>query len=107
MMANSEMLQMQSMLQLDQSQQDRVYNALYDLSLKQMTPAADGTGAPKDINQAFDAKVDALRPILTPDQLQSYQKFIDSQRQMVNSVMGSFTGSVANSAAGPPNGPTP
>ncbi len=107
MMANSEMLQIQSMLQLDQSQQDRVYNALYDLSLKQMTPVADGTGSPKDINQAFDAKVDALRPILTPDQLQSYQKYIDSQRQMVNSMMGSFTGSVANSAAGSPNGPAP
>jgi hypothetical protein len=90
MTANMELMQIQSMLQLDQSQQDRVYSAVYDLTLKQMTPAADGTGAPKDINQAFDAKVDALRPILTPDQLQNYQKFIDSQRQMVNSMMQTF-----------------
>ena len=90
MTANMELMQVQQMLQLDQSQQERVYNALYGLSLKQMTPVADGAGAPKDINQVFDAKVDALRPILTADQLQSYQKFVDSQRQMVNSMMQSF-----------------
>lgn len=97
--ANMELLQMQSALQLTTEQQEQVYNILYDQTLKGITVdrlTADPVG---NWQQQMDARTEALRKVLTPEQLQTYRKQQEAQRQMVNSLMQSFGGSTND--AGP------
>lgn len=94
--ANLELLQMQSALQLTTEQQEQVYNILYDQTLKGL--AAEGGNANRLSNwqQQLTARTDALRGVLTAEQFQVYEKQQAAQRQMVSSWMQSFSGNATN-----------
>jgi hypothetical protein len=40
-----------------------------------------------DWEQTLNAKRDAVRAVLSPDQQQAYDKFVESQREMIKSLM--------------------
>ena len=87
--------QLQQMLRLDQTQQEKVFDALHDVTLNHPIPSTDDPRAAGDFDQIFAARENALRAILTPEQFQSYRKYADSQRQMVSTLMQSFTNAAA------------
>jgi chaperonin cofactor prefoldin len=95
--ANMELLQMQSALQLTTEQQDQVYNILYDQTLKMVSGNNQMplTAWPEQMK----ARTEALRGVLTAEQFQAYEKQQEAQRQMVNGLMQSF-GMGSNSADG-------
>jgi hypothetical protein len=91
--ANLELLQMQSALQLTTEQQEQVYNILYDQILKGIATANRYEGVVIDNTQ----RTDALRGVLTAEQFQAYEKQQAARQQMVHSWMQAFGGST-NSA---------
>lgn len=93
MMANAELMQMQQMLQLTDAQQDEVFRVLYDVSEQRLTeaPQAGHASSPgQALQQMNAAKKEALRKVLTPEQFQSYEKFLKSQEDMIKSMMPAF-----------------
>jgi len=96
--ANMELLQMQTALQLSPEQQEQVYNILYDQTLTSVTGRTGLTTDPVGVwKEQMDAKTEALRKVLTPEQLAAYTKQQEAQRQMISSFMQSF-GNATNSA---------
>ena len=93
LIANSELLQMQQTLGLDQAQQDKVFAALCEQSKTQLAGAQNGTitdtsGNPmKTIDDMFQHKLDALKGVLTDDQFASYKKFQEQQLKMIRSFL--------------------
>lgn len=96
-MANMELLQMQSALQLTTEQQEQVYNILYDQTLKMVS--SNNQMPLTGWQEQMKARAEALRGVLTAEQFQAYEKQQTAQRQMVNSLMQSF-GAGSNSAEG-------
>ena len=93
--ANMELSQIQSTLQLSEDQKDKVFNVLYGQYAQQAgVDGATPSGNPTDIEGQMEAKKAALQSVLTPDQFDTYSKFVDSQKKMINAMMGS-----ANAAA--------
>ncbi len=83
--ANTELLLIQGALQLDPRQQDAMYAALYDFSLRRMDPEDPGFAArPRDPVAALEweaaQKRLALEGVLTPAQLANYQKLQQTYR---------------------------
>jgi hypothetical protein len=70
-MANLQLSTIQGSLQLSDDQKDKVFGALMQT----------GPGA------TDDAKKAALQPLLTPQQFDTYSKYLDSQAEMVKSFM--------------------
>lgn len=96
--ANTELLQMQSTLDLTPEQQDRVYAALYEVSLNQLTgatnpPPGDVSGAAEALQWTMDQKAKALEPVLTPAQLDKYRQQLALQAKVVKDVMSKLEGS--------------
>jgi hypothetical protein len=87
MVANVELSQLQSMLQLTQQQQDQVFQVLYDQAQRNVAQTDGGMQVPPDWDKLLDAKKKALRPVLTAEQLQSYEKFLNAQRDMMKAFM--------------------
>lgn len=91
MMANMELGQIQSMLQLTEAQKDKVFNILYQQAEKQTGWGEPGQAPPQDWQQVMEKqetdKVNALRDVLTPEQLQIYEKQLAAQREMIKSFM--------------------
>lgn len=99
MLANSELLQMQSNIGLTEEQMDRAYAALYEVHFGQMTNAGgpDPTTptSPADplvaqaelLQQAMERKLASMEPILTEAQLQSYRRQQEIQLQLVKEMM--------------------
>lgn len=85
LMANSELLQMQGALGLSQDQQDAVFQALYTETEKQFTPSA--AGQVPDFRGALDRKLEALKPVLSAEQLQRYQAMQEQQLKLIESMM--------------------
>ena len=90
--ANAELLQMQGSLGLSQEQQDKVFNALYDYTVAQLSGKIT-TAPPKDLNPValiewqFEQKAKALESVLTPAQLESYRKLQESQAKMIKGML--------------------
>lgn len=89
--ANGELLEMQqASLALSQEQQDQVYDALYQLRMGPRTiprsAPADQSGS-KDQWWFVDRKVDALKEVLTPAQLEQYRQMLEQKRKLMNSIM--------------------
>lgn len=87
--ANTEILLVQQNLGLDSSQQDAMFAVLYDQSLEQMTAdAAALAQRPRDPVAALDwdaaRKRAALEGILTPVQIENYQRLQDGYRNTVS-----------------------
>jgi hypothetical protein len=95
MAANSELVQLQSSLDLTSEQEDRVFAALYEVSLNQLT----GSSKPTTTNQAeamqwaLDQKTKALEPVLTPTQMESYRQQQAIQAKLIKDLMGKMQGS--------------
>jgi hypothetical protein len=85
LMANSELLQMQGALGLSQDQQDAVFQALYAETEKQFTPPA--AGEVPDFRGALDRKLEALKPVLSAEQLQRYQAMQEQQLKLIESML--------------------
>ena len=102
--ANQELVQMQSTLGLTSEQLDRVYAALYEVSLNQRT----GSTGPPSTNQQTpddpvaaqaeamqlwaDQKAKALESVLTPTQLENYRKQQALQAKLVKETMNKMQG---------------
>jgi hypothetical protein len=80
--ANMELMQMQSMLQLNEEQQDKVFAVLAD-----QAQAKNNSADPLDFRGQLDKKAEALRGVLTPDQYQRYQKYQEQQLKMIEAFM--------------------
>jgi RNA polymerase sigma factor (sigma-70 family) len=103
--ANQELVQMQSTLGLTSEQLDRVYTALYEVSLNQHTgstrPPSTNQQTPDDPVAAqaeamqlwADQKAKALESVLTPTQLENYRKQQALQAKLVKETMNKMQGS--------------
>ncbi len=93
LMANAEMLQLQGSLGLSQEQQDKVFGVLYQQTLDTTSgatanPVAAATADPTAaMQQALDKKIEALTPILTPDQLKSYRDLQEQQLKLIQAFI--------------------
>jgi outer membrane murein-binding lipoprotein Lpp len=87
LMANAELLQLQSTLQLSEDQQDKVFTVLAEQAQAQFLDAPTN-GANLDLPGMFQRKADALRGVLTPDQFERYQKFQQQQLDMMQAITG-------------------
>jgi hypothetical protein len=91
-LASAEMMQLQGSLGLTQQQQDNVFSALYQQSVDPVSglaanPVAAGINDPvAALQQAVDRNVEALRPILTSEQLKTYSDLKEKQIQMIQAI---------------------
>jgi len=83
LMANSELLQLQGALRLDEAQQDKVYQVLAEQAAAQFK----GEGNPLDFSKVADKKAESLKAVLTPEQFEQYKKFQEQQQKMIESFM--------------------
>jgi len=82
--ANSELEEMQSRLQLTDEQQDKVFAVLYNFA--QSESDSDG-GSIDDHRKQADKKKEALRGVLTPDQVERYGKYQEQQIKLMEAFM--------------------
>jgi hypothetical protein len=89
LIANSELLQLQSSLDLNASQLDGVYAALFEASFKQLTVKPERTFAnqAEALQWASDQKAQALAPLLTETQMQNYRQQLEQQAKLVQDIM--------------------
>ena len=92
--ANRELTRLQSLLKLGSGQQDQVFQALYQFSMKNpQSDFFDGRGSEGNHSwtQRTQARKEALRSVLTSEQFEVYEKHLDSQQEFFRNVMRSFT----------------
>jgi Spy/CpxP family protein refolding chaperone len=95
--ANMELMQIQTSLQLTDDQKDKVFGAIYQQAAQQMgIDGAKPTGG--TIDEQMEAKKTAMQSVLTPEQFDTYSKFVDSQKKMINAM----TGAASAGASGQP-----
>ena len=91
MASQAEVMQISSMLQLNAQQQEQVGGILQQQYQQMMAQQPDANmptpGNFQRMDQMLDAKKEALRAVLTPEQMQSYEKFVESQREMIKSMI--------------------
>lgn len=88
MAAQAELMQLSPVLQLNAQQQEQVSGILQQQYQQYIAQQGGLSGpVPAGWEQMLDAKKEALRAVLTPEQQQSYEKFIESQREMMKSMM--------------------
>jgi RNA polymerase sigma factor (sigma-70 family) len=93
--ANTELVQLQSSLDLTSEQEDKVFAALYEVSLNQLT----GSSRPTTTNQVeamqwvFDQKAKALESALTPTQLETYRQQQATQLKLIKDIWSKMEGS--------------
>ncbi|MBI3851916.1 MAG: sigma-70 family RNA polymerase sigma factor [Verrucomicrobia bacterium] len=104
LVANQELLQMQSTLGLTAEQLDRVYAALYEANYNQFIgstrPPSTNPQAPGDpvaaeaesMQWAMDQKAKALEPLLTETQLKNYRQQQALQAKVVKDIMNKMQG---------------
>lgn len=74
MMANMELNSLQQTLQLSTEQQDKVFQILYQEADQRMTTPGQATDV--------DTKKAAMRQILSPEQFDVYEKYLDTHRHL-------------------------
>ena len=87
LIANSELIQMQSSLGLDQAQQDKVFAVLYDQAHAQMGGEQANANPFKGLEEMNQRKIDAMKGVLTEEQFERYQKFQKQQQEMIRAFM--------------------
>ncbi len=88
-MANGELAQIQTSLQLTEDQKDKVFAEIYQESAQML--GIDGAKATLlTADQRAEAKKAAMQAILTPEQFATYSKMVDSQTQMQKQMMDAF-----------------
>jgi len=98
MAANSELTSLQATVGLTSDQQDRAFAALYEVNFNQLTgntkpPAGDQAEV---MQWTFDQKAKALEPVLTPPQLESYQKQQAIQAKLAKDIWSKMQGGDAS-----------
>ena len=88
LLANSELLQLQTTLGLTSDQQDRAFAALYEVSINQLSGSAKPAsgGQLEAMQSLLEQKANALQPILTPAQLDSYRQQLAVQSKLMKDV---------------------
>jgi len=91
MASQAEMMQLSPMLQLSAQQQEQVGSILQQ-QYQQMIAQQSDTSMPtpgnfQRMDQMLDTKKEALRAVLTPEQMQSYEKFVETQHEMIKSML--------------------
>ena len=100
--AQAELMQLSPALQLSAQQQEQVSGILqqhYQQYIAQQ--GSSSVAVPAGVDQMLDAKKEALRAVLTPEQQQGYEKFIESQREMVKSMKSMMGGAKDQTPAKP------
>jgi hypothetical protein len=110
LMANNELLQMQSSLGLTAEQEDRVFGVLYQQQLNELNgtaqpaftnltqqteqaPLADDLAKQSAYMQwSLDQKIKALQNDLTPAQLESYRQQQEAQLKQAKDIMNKMAG---------------
>jgi hypothetical protein len=87
LVANAELMQLQSTLQLDETQQDKVFAVLAEQAQTQLAGNMTNAGAALDFRGQFQHKADALSAVLTADQLTRYKKFQEQQISLIEAFM--------------------
>jgi RNA polymerase sigma factor (sigma-70 family) len=92
--ANTEMVQMQSTLDLTPEQLDRVFAALYDVSFSQLTGGTKQsfTNQAEAMQWTLDQKAKALEPVLTAAQLDKYRQQQALQGKLIKDIMSKMDG---------------
>jgi septal ring factor EnvC (AmiA/AmiB activator) len=94
MIANAEFSQLRRVVRLAPEQEDAVFQALADQSMAQMDPKAMAKIADRDptkiVSKMMEAKKEALREILTPEQMEAYSKMLDNQSAMATRFLESM-----------------
>jgi regulator of replication initiation timing len=89
MMANVELSQIGPLLQLDDAQKDKVFDALYNHSVQAAMRRGIEEGA--DISATVDTilqqRLEAVRPILSEQQMAIYGKHLESQRRSMERMV--------------------
>ena len=83
LVANSELLQLQSSLNLNDEQQDKVFAILVEHTGQQFVSPSENEPATGHAAR----KTEALRSVLTPEQFERYQKHQEQQRKLIESLM--------------------
>ncbi len=93
--ANTELVQLQSTLDLTAEQLDRVYAALYEVSFNQMTGVTkpSATDQAEVMQWALDQKAKAMESVLTPAQLEKYSKQQAAQAKLIKDIIGKMQAS--------------
>jgi hypothetical protein len=97
-------MQLGPALQLTAQQQEQVSGILqqqYQQYIGQQRGSMVGVPPAAAVDQMLDAKKEALRAVLTPEQQQGYEKFIESQREMVKSMKSMMGGAKDQTPAKP------
>lgn len=87
LVANSELMQMQAALQLDEAQQDKVFEVLTERTMSQFDRQKDNPAAAMDFRAQFDKKLELMKSVLTPDQFERYKKMQEQQLKMIEAFM--------------------
>ena len=93
LIANSELLQMQQSLNLDQAQQDKVFAVLFEQSRSQLAGAQPGASPDaaanplKSLDDVMQHKLEALKGVLTDEQMESYRKVQEQQMKLIQSFL--------------------
>lgn len=82
--ANSELEEMQGRLQLTDDQQDKVFSILYNLA---QSESESDSASLDDHRKQAEKKKEALRGVLTADQLERYGKYQDQQIKLIEAFM--------------------
>ena len=90
MAAQAELMQLSPALQLTAQQQEQVSAILQQHYQQFVTQQPDSGSA--GLDQMLDAKKEALRAVLTPEQQQVYYKFIENERERTKSMMKMMEG---------------
>ena len=95
LMANGELLQMQSALGLSQEQQDKVFQALYAQTEQQLSGAANGSGAKAyDPTTMMTQKLEAMKGVLTEEQFTRYKAMQEQQLKLIQALLPQGGGDV-------------
>lgn len=90
MVANMETSQLQNMLNLSKEQSDQVFNKLADLQQNQNFATEGSTDPAQILQKMADGKKEALREILSPEQLKLYEQYLAKQTEMALKMMPSM-----------------
>lgn len=92
--ANAELLQLQATLGLTPEQEDRVFAALYEVSLNQLSGKSIPTGAnqAEQLAWAGNQKAKALEAVLTTAQMEKFIKQQAAQNKLVQDIMSKMQG---------------
>jgi hypothetical protein len=98
LVAHAEMFQMQSTLGLTTEQQDRVFSALYEVSLNLLSgsPTQTFTNPVDQAQWAVGQKISALESVLTAEQLESYRQQQAVHLKLIRDIIGKLSPASSN-----------